>query len=224
MPATINVSVPLVDLCKEKIDKIFCSIDQWLNVVYVVQGSQSSSMVQISSGGWRLHSCWQKDGFNRDISSALLVCLIGWFSFHSHWEECVLSFNINRFLCSSLSCLCVYVAMLTCCWEKWPSVGTSASLHGESHLLVVTPLLSKLNNSRTLQVWLKLYDNSKWPVSSSSLLLELKALAELLGPYGVGHLSYRMLQQISSQVQEIKVMRAWESWGFTQKIFLLFVH
>ena len=37
------------------------------------------------------------------------------------------------------------------------------------------------------------------------LVLELKALAELLGPYGVGHLGYRMLQQISSQMQEIKV-------------------
>ncbi|XP_062504745.1 nck-associated protein 1-like [Corticium candelabrum] len=35
-------------------------------------------------------------------------------------------------------------------------------------------------------------------------IAELKALAELLGPYGVGHLSYRMLQQISSQMQEIK--------------------
>ena len=36
-------------------------------------------------------------------------------------------------------------------------------------------------------------------------LLELQALAELLGAYGMKHLGQKMMQQIASQVGEIKV-------------------
>ena len=36
---------------------------------------------------------------------------------------------------------------------------------------------------------------------------ELRALAELIGPYGMKHLSEGLMRQISCQVNEIKVQR-----------------
>ena len=36
-------------------------------------------------------------------------------------------------------------------------------------------------------------------------LLELQALCEVLGAYGIKHLGQKMMQQIASQVGEIKV-------------------
>jgi len=36
-------------------------------------------------------------------------------------------------------------------------------------------------------------------------LVELRALAELIGPYGMKHLSEGLMRQISCQVDEIKV-------------------
>jgi len=37
------------------------------------------------------------------------------------------------------------------------------------------------------------------------LYIELRALAELIGPYGMKHLSEGLMRQISCQVDEIKV-------------------
>ena len=44
------------------------------------------------------------------------------------------------------------------------------------------------------------------------LLLELQALSEILGAYGIKHLGQKMMQQIASQVGEIKVWLCSTRW------------
>lgn len=45
------------------------------------------------------------------------------------------------------------------------------------------------------------------PFNFRSFFPELQALAELLGAYGMKHLGQKMMQQIASQVGEIKVFK-----------------
>jgi len=40
----------------------------------------------------------------------------------------------------------------------------------------------------------------------TAVYIELRALAELIGPYGMKHLSEGLMRQISCQVDEIKVL------------------
>ena len=59
------------------------------------------------------------------------------------------------------------------------------------------------------------------------VVLELKALAELIGPYGMKYLSERLMWHISSQVDELKVCictfmppsTPYRYGGYTENIF-----
>jgi len=46
-------------------------------------------------------------------------------------------------------------------------------------------------------------------ISAPLCTVELRALAELIGPYGMKHLSEGLMRQISCQVDEIKVLHCY---------------
>ena len=64
---------------------------------------------------------------------------------------------------------------------------------------IVTQITLPLKNS-----WLCIHDILV-TFRITLLLSELKSLAELIGPYGMKHLSERLMWHISSQVDELKV-------------------
>jgi len=53
---------------------------------------------------------------------------------------------------------------------------------------------------------LEIADERNILMNSMLLLTELRALAELIGPYGMKYLSEGLMRQISCQVDELKVM------------------
>ena len=62
------------------------------------------------------------------------------------------------------------------------------------------------------------------PLTNNVFLLpcvELRALATLLGPYGMKYLGDRMLQQIASQMGEIKVRRKRSQYKFQNSQIVL---
>ena len=65
-----------------------------------------------------------------------------------------------------------------------------------------------------------------WSVLRSNVIFvcsELRALAELLGAYGMKHMSERMMQQVANQISELKVS-SWVAIGYLLKVTYFLRH